>query len=119
MKSKPSKGPVILTFSGLHDVISKKDKTLYNHHCENLKFYFETHPLATVTLNILICRVFADDAYSRKPQIVNEMNGYITNVQNMMGGEFVEMLQTLECVNNNRFSFSAYDIIISKIPCHV
>jgi hypothetical protein len=30
-----------------------------------------------------------------KPQIVDEMNEYITNVQNLMGGKFAEMWQTL------------------------
>jgi hypothetical protein len=44
--------------------------------------------------DILVWREFADNAYNRKPQIVDEINGYKMNVQNMMGGKFSEMWQT-------------------------
>jgi hypothetical protein len=44
--------------------------------------------------DILFQRVFAGSAYSSILQIVDEMDGYITNVQNMMGGKFAEIWQT-------------------------
>jgi hypothetical protein len=56
----------------------------------------------------LVWRVFADNAYSRKPQIADEINGYSMNVQNVMDGKFAEMWQTDSevCEQQQVFIFS-------------